>query len=189
MDTFMDKLAQKLVAQDMIKANSAAEAQELQSTKAQITQYESLLAEIKNLNKMNVESARQVSEIVESGVSRLENTSKVDRLVEESINKIKEMQQAGQNIEELEEKLATLKADLTALFEELTDHVHKENVKVYRNVQAVVVEETAKTNELLTSNVKSLFGRVHAILGVSIAALLLAAGSLTLHLLIYFNVI
>lgn len=189
MDTFMDKLAQKLVAQDMIKANSAADAQELQSTKSQIAQYDSLLAEIQNLHKMNTESARQVSEIVEGSISRLDNTSKVDQLVEESINKIKEMQQAGQNIEELEEKLATLKADLTVFFEEMSDHVHKENVKVYRNVQAVIVEETAKTNELLVTNVKPLLGRVHAILGVSITALLLAASSLTLHLLIYFQVI
>ena len=34
MDTFMDKLAQKLNAQEMIKANSAADAEEMDQLKA-----------------------------------------------------------------------------------------------------------------------------------------------------------
>ena len=35
MDTFMDKLAQKLNAQEMIKANSAADAEEMDQLKSQ----------------------------------------------------------------------------------------------------------------------------------------------------------
>lgn len=36
MDTFMDKLAQKLNAQEMIKANSAADAEEMDQLKSQL---------------------------------------------------------------------------------------------------------------------------------------------------------
>ena len=39
MDTFMDKLAQKLNAQEMIKANSAADAEEMDQLKSQLREW------------------------------------------------------------------------------------------------------------------------------------------------------
>ena len=47
MDTFMDKLAQKFTAQEIIKANSAAEAAELQRTREQVEKYNDCLQEMK----------------------------------------------------------------------------------------------------------------------------------------------
>ena len=46
MDTFMDKLAQKLNAQEMIKANSAADAEEMNQLKNQLREYDECLAQI-----------------------------------------------------------------------------------------------------------------------------------------------
>ena len=40
MDTFMDKLAQKMNAQEMIKANSAAEAAKMEQLQNQVAEYE-----------------------------------------------------------------------------------------------------------------------------------------------------
>ena len=47
MDTFMDKLAQKLNAQEMIKANSAADAAELSRIREQNAEYDALIQKIK----------------------------------------------------------------------------------------------------------------------------------------------
>lgn len=64
------------------------------------------------------------------------------------------------------------------------ENVHKECVKVYRNVQAAVVEENEKQTEAIVKRVKScLGGRLNGVLGVSIAALLVAAADIALHVL------
>lgn len=189
MDTFIDKLAQKLTAQEMIKANSAADAAELQKTRMMIAQYDELLEEIRRANSRNTEAAGKLEQLVTDSLNRLENTDQVSRLAEASIKKIEEIQAGSQNLEQLEVKLAELKDSMTPLFEELTDHVHKENVKVYRNVQAVVVEENAKINETLAAGMKSFSGRMTAVLGVSAAALLAAAAGLVFQMLSYFKVI
>ena len=51
MDTFMDKLAQKLNAQEMIKANSAADAEEMDQLKNQLREYDECLAQMQQANK------------------------------------------------------------------------------------------------------------------------------------------
>ena len=51
MDTFMDKLAQKLNAQEMIKANSAADAEEMDQLKSQLREYDECLAQMQQVNK------------------------------------------------------------------------------------------------------------------------------------------
>lgn len=186
MDTFIDKLAQKLTAQEMIKANAAADAAELQRAKSQVAQYDALLKEIRDINKVNEDSAKQVQTLTADSAKQFEA---VNQLIDESLEKIKEVQKNDQTLEELEVKLAELKDSLEPLFAELTDHVHKENVKVYRNVQAVVVEETAKVSENMAGVLKSLSGKLSAVLGISIVALLAAAAGLTFQILTYLNII
>ena len=39
MDTFMDKLSEKFTAQELIKANAAAETEEMERLKAQVKEY------------------------------------------------------------------------------------------------------------------------------------------------------
>lgn len=57
MDNFMDKVAQKLGAQEMIRANAAAEAAELENMEKQLTvfkeqmeKYDDCLQEMRKLN-------------------------------------------------------------------------------------------------------------------------------------------
>lgn len=189
MDTFIDKLAHKLTAQEMIKANSAADAAELQRTKSQLAKYEELLRELREVGRLNAESAKQVRDLTAEGVARLEDTQKVNQLVEEAIAKIQEMQKAELDMEALEAKLDELKTSIQPMLDQLSEHVHKENVKVYRNVQAVVVDETAKVNETLSKNVKSLSGKLTAVLTISIVALLASAAGLVFQILVYLNII
>ena len=204
MDTFMDKLAQKLTAQEMIKANTAADAEEMKKLKNQVKEYQDIL--------------EQMQKLVEDGAAKLEKAkvdgNEINRLVEAGIVKISQMQLDSQEIEELSDGLAELSENLDkltgtlntkldginenaghlelALGEKLdsaSENIHKECVKVYRNVQAVVVEENAKQSETVVAAVNGLKGKLNAVLGVSIAALIAAAGSAIFQLLVYFNVI
>lgn len=185
MDTFIDKLAHKLTAQEMIKANSAADAAELQRTKSQLAKYEELLRELKEVGRLNAESAKQVRDLAAESVARVEDTQRVTALIDETLVKIQQIQSTQMDMEAIGAKLEELKP----LFEQLSEHVHKENVKVYRNVQAVVEEETAKVTEQVDKRIGSVSGRVTAVLTISIVALLASVAGLVFQILVYLNIL
>lgn len=235
MDTFMDKLAQKLNAQEMIRANSAADAAELSRIKEQNAEYDALIQKIKESSEGNAKSAvkleqsiiqvaehteraaqnieqtarnaeiteqnakkaaenavriEQSVELVERNAEKVEaNALKIEELVAAGISKIEEMQATGQNTEELNGLLAELKKVQAEQFDTLTDHVHKENVKVYRNVQAVVVEELEKQNETVGKTMNTVAKKVGMAVGISIVAMLAAAGGLAFQILTYLHII
>ena len=66
MDTFIDKLAQKNTATDMINANSEAEARENKRRAEQIAGYEQLLEDMKQVNLKNLESAAKINEMLDN---------------------------------------------------------------------------------------------------------------------------
>lgn len=235
MDTFMDKLAQKLNAQEMIRANSAADAAELSRIREQNAEYDALIQKIKESSEGNAKSAvkleqsiMQVAEHTERAAQNIEQTArnaeiteqnakkaaenavrieqsvelvernaekveanalKIEELVAAGISKIEEMQATGKNTEELNGLLAELKKVQAEQFDTLTDHVHKENVKVYRNVQAVVVEELEKQNETVGKTMNIVAKKVGVAVGISIVAMLAAAGGLAFQILTYFHII
>ncbi len=252
MDTFIDKLAQRLTAQEMIKANTAADAEELHKVQGQVKQYEAYLDELQNIssavtaavsrlehageisgemvdrlehasvierlegaieNALQVSgrmehlqqvsaeladklehadvasaaSAERIDQVVNAGLDKLEraqiNTDGINELVEAGIRKIREVQQDNDNIQML------LKDSTNSQNETISDYVHKENVKVYRNVQAVVVEEAAKHTENLEKISKAGAGKMGLLLGISAVALLASLGSLVFQILAYLHVI
>ncbi len=115
MDTFIDKLAQKFTAGEVIKGNAAAEAKEIAKLREQVENYENLLQEMKLVNLKNMESAQKVADLAESSI--------------ESVKQICEgsSKEAGADKEYVSE-----------LFDKTNDTIHKENIRVYRNVQAAV---------------------------------------------------
>jgi len=285
MDTFIDKLAQRLTAQEMIKANSAADAEELHRVQGQVKQYEAYLDEMQNISTSivaalgrlehaeeisgemvdrlehasvasasmlerlegAVESALQainrmehmqgisselteladklehaqvasaaaserIEQVIGTGIEQLEhagvaaaaasekidrvvsagieklqhtevNTDGINELVRTSIGKIREAQQDHENMQ------ALFRDSVNSQNETISDFVHKENVKVYRNVQAVVVEEAAKQTENLEKVSKTGAGKMGVILGVSAVALVASLGSLIFQILTYLHVI
>lgn len=242
MDTFMDKLAQKLNAQEMIKANAAADAAELSRFKEQNAEYEALLQQIKDSSGQNAENAEKLAQNaekigqsaalvgqnaakleqglettrqsaaqieqaaikveqgaakvvqgavkVEQGAEKAEqNAAKIESLVAACIAKIEEMQAASRDTEELNAQLGEFKKILTEQMEQLTDHVHKEDVKVYRNVQAVVVDETAKQSDILGKSLASMSGSLKVVTGISVAALLAAVAGIAFQVLVYLHII
>ncbi len=158
MHNFMDKLAEKLNADEMIRANRSADIDQ----RIQKKQQEELAVLQVEFDKLQREF-----EAVQNNIVKLQ--------------KIVEAQSAGTN-----------------------DHVHKENVKVYRNVQAVVVEEAAKQAEsirILTENVEAMKaeaaaasvkktpGILKGILGVSIVTMLLTVGFVAFQVLLYLGIL
>jgi hypothetical protein len=81
------------------------------------------------------------------------------------------MEGLSQN-EALQEKR---KRFLTDMQEHMEEHVHKENVKVYRNVQAVIMEESAKQAETIADIMKKVRSRLGLAVGMSITAMVLSA--------------
>lgn len=172
MDTFMDKLAQKLTAQEMIKANAAADAEEMKKLQMQIDEYRKILDKMQAL----VDNAQ-----VDGGA--------INRLVEESIAKIDQIQADTQMCDKLQESVTGLESALSTKLVAMEENIHKECVKVYRNVQAVVVEENAKQTEAFDAAMKPLKRKLNGILSVSIIALIAAVGSVAFQVLVYLNII
>lgn len=198
MDTFMDKLAQRLNAQEIIRANSAADAEEMGKLKNQVKEYNDCLLQMQEANKelrvLNQKLLRmldetiepQIQTLVEEGIQKLEATQvdyeEIDRLMEESMAKLSEMQNDRAAMDELEKSIGEK-------LESINENIHKECVKVYRNVQAVVVEENSKQTEGIVAEIKKMNGRLKAILGVSIAALIVALGGVAFQVLTYLHIL
>ena len=194
MENFIDKLAQKFTAGEVIRANQAAEEQELRRLRQQVAEYENCLQEMRKLQLLNTETAESMkqlqacnteaaesmrqlqacntetaesmrqlqacnAETAESLKQLLEKSyADLDRLTRESLDKITQLTVVNQDKgreEELDRLLKILEAnqkEIADWFKRADDFLHKENVKVYRNVQAVVVEENkAKTEAILAA--------------------------------------
>jgi hypothetical protein len=254
MDTFMDKLAQKLTAQEMIKANSAADAEELQQLKSQINEYNECLAQMKEieaglkslleekttnsssdaesvdelvqegrermmrlsatgteqlqriadegsakLEQIAAESSTRLEQVASDSALKLENakidtagieniinesSEKIRRITDESLAKIQEIQAAAPAIDSEE-----LKKAIGDKIESSNDFVHRECVKVYRNVQAVIVEENAKQAEAVSEENKAVKSKIGKVMGISVAALVFSIAGVVLQVLSIFNII
>ena len=125
MDTFIDKLAQKKNAQEMIKANMTAEAAKMEQLQNQMQANDGLMQEIRKVNLKTVE-----------------NVSEMRKALEACIEKLDALQADSSQTEQEQETLAEIKNLLEEKFRQSEDFMHKENVKVYRNVQAPMVAES-----------------------------------------------
>ena len=260
MDNFIDRLAQKFTAGEVIRANSAAEERELKRLREQVAEYERCLQEMRKVQMINTQTAQQLHDLmVESADSihkltaesteafqkmmiesaegyqslmadskeeyqkltresaegyqklatesidqyqkltqecmdsyrklaaeSVENLQKCtqesgesyQKLTEESLAKITAIQVEAEDqkaeakkgilaavmtMEKVEGKVVEMHKTVTELtevleknqkevsewFQQADDFLHKENVKVYRNVQAVVVEEVGNKAEMI----------------------------------------
>ena len=172
MDNFIDRLAQKFIAGEVIKANSVAEEKELKRLREQIAEYEKCLQEMRKIQMTNTQTAQNLHDLM------VEGTEGFRKLTKESVAKISDIQldteaqkaeaqkaveTAVATMEQMEEKVVKMQETVALLtaaleknqqevsewFKQADDFLHKENVKVYRNVQAVVVEEVGNKAEAI----------------------------------------
>ena len=172
MDNFMDKIAQKLSAQEAIRANAAADAAQIERLEAQVAEYDACMKEMRKLNLKNAENEQKLNELLQKSGEQIEaslnkhreqlkslaeeNAAQLRRLTQEAVLKIQgtesEAEKEGEIkrlIEELRLGSAANMEKLQGLFDSSDEFVHKENVKVYRNVQAALVEELEKQTQVL----------------------------------------
>ena len=101
----------------------------------------------------------------------------------EAAEKMKEL------IDNLETSRETLMEQIKNMNADAYECVHKENVKVYRNVQAVVQEESAAVKDAVKAVKKSVNGKFVVGLVFAILAFVCAAADLAFDLLVYFHIL
>lgn len=160
----MDKLAQKFSAQEMIKANSQAEAEEMKRLQLQVSEYEKILQEMRKLNYRNTELADKLDRMIGDNADKIQGMKEDEQRLIAALRDLTDEQTRNREAEigrKEEERIEQERAaenrkqtDLAAIaellenkFQKSDDFVHKENVKVYRNVQAVVVDEIKRSTE------------------------------------------
>lgn len=119
MDNFMSKLSQKINAQDTIKANFMADMAEKEQMKKQLKEYDAILQSMRNLYLKQEENNEAFLKVAEK-LEAMQQTDPASTSV----------------IEDLKECIG--KSD---------EFTHKECVKVYRNVQALLDEQNKKLDE------------------------------------------
>ncbi len=169
MDTFIDKLAQKRNAQEMIRANMTAEAARAEQLQNQMKAYDGLMQEIRQVNLKTAENAAEVQSVLKECMDRLES-----------------MQKDEEQAEDYEETLTQIRNLLEEKFTQSDDFMHKENVRVYRNVQAAFVEELNKQTEELKSSQPVNKG-AGALLPISILILIGVIADIVLQVLSLLN--
>ena len=132
-----------------------AEAVKMEQMENQMKAYDELMQEIRQVNLKTAQNVTELQDVLKDCVSRLEAMQEQDTgegaLTGQELAQIREL---------LEEK-----------FRQSDDFLHRENVKVYRNVQAAVAEELGKqTEELKKSQIENRGSR--AVLPVSILILI-----------------
>ncbi len=199
MDNFIDKLAQKFSAQEFIKANSQAEAAEMKRLQLQVAEYEKILQEIRKQNYKNAELTDKIDAIISENADRIKDIQSEEVQVLASLKdlldeqrKLREEELARIEEQKLfeEEKAEQTKLDIKAIEELIknsNDFVHKENVKVYRNVQAVVTDELQTQTQHLESENKKLSTKVNIAFVFAILSFLGAVAGVVLQVLEMMN--
>ena len=267
MDNFMDKLAKRFNAGEMIKANAQAEARDMKRLQERTAEYENMMREMRRLNLKNVEVTEQVQQLIQCGIEQfegygnadgallkkleelqkdlttakigiLDNEAELERLVadmQETVNGmnltvgtihsevsvigsgINTMQyQLGgidngihaleQNIQEslnkgidaealtpildsisnLQQALISTSNMISEGNKKLEEHVHKENVRVYRNVQASFIDEAGKKAREINTRMDQIEGTVKKNSGVKamvVITMLASLAAVTLQVL------
>ncbi len=124
MDNFMTRRANKLSAQEMIKANEAAEAAHRQQIENQNKQYEEEIAFLRQ-NAQNME--KRLGDI-ELAIKDLKNTETT----------------ADTSAKDVDAALECLKDEFNKRLDKSDEATHDVGVRIYRNVQASVIDEQKK---------------------------------------------
>lgn len=157
MDTFMDKLAQKLTAQEMITANTVAETEEFNRLREQVRQYQDCLDQMREVNQelrvvndqmnrlVSDEIAPEITRLVDQGVLKMEDvkidTTDIQRLVQEGCTHIQEIAeesdaQLQRTIENSDERLRRASEAGNAQLQRLSDTGTSQMMKIAEDSQA-----------------------------------------------------
>lgn len=136
MDNFIDRLAQKFTAGEVIRANSAAEERELKRLREQVAEYERCLQEMRKVQMINTQTAKQLHDLM------VESTDSIHKLTAESTEAFQQM------IIESTEGYQTLMAESKEDYQKLT----KESAEGYQKLATESIDQYRKlTDECMDS--------------------------------------
>ena len=177
MDTFMEKLMQQQrTAQGMIEANSAADAAKMEMLQRQMSGYEMILQEMRKINLKTVENTEEMRKI---NLKTVENTEHIQKVIQAGIQKIESFQADNNAQAATEEVLMDMK-------KQLEDSFHKECIKVYRNVQASMMDEMDKQAAAIAAKQQENGKKQKLLMPVAFITMLLVAVDILVHL---FNIV
>lgn len=162
MDSFIDRFAQRRNAQDLIKANSMAEAEERERMASRLAGYEEMLQNMQRCNLQNLENAEKVKELLAESLKKIEEVRKEDTSEKErsleGLMKLLEELKAGQQefimaqgaqAKEQREKLEEFLAEQKNLQKEQKIHLQELLDTEKAQVQELLDTEKAQVQELL----------------------------------------
>lgn len=220
MDIFADRYLNKRNPQEMIQANSAADAAKMEQLQSQVAEYDKLLQDMRKVNLKTIENMEQMKRLLRESLEKVgaaqEGREDASAGIEASLSEIKKqveelarkeddtqakkealLSEIGKQIEELSKKddgtqdkdeafLPEMKKQLEESFKRSDDFIHMENVKVYRNVQASVVDELNKQTDILVQSQKENSAKQKALLPVSVIIMLMVIIDIIVNL---FNIV
>lgn len=156
MDSFIDRLAHRFTAQEIIKANATAEAEELKRTREQVRQYETCLEEMK-----------QVNESMKEALSKLENTMNADfgaennsKLSAEDLQEINDMLDAvmveisGTKEASLQQQ-THMEEQLAGKMQELQDGINEQITAKLQEIRDGLAEQMQNVQDGLAEQMQS----------------------------------
>lgn len=195
MDTFADRFLNRKNAQEMIQANSAADAAQIEQLQRQVVEYDTLLQDMRKVNLKAAENMDKMQKALQEGLEKLEAV-KVDKkdtqaqqeaLLSEIKKQLEEFARKDDNAQsEQEILLSEIKKQLEESIKRSDDFLHMDNVKVYRNVQAAVTEELDKQTDVLAQKQKEAAKSQKPALALSVIIMLMVLVDIIINL---FNIV
>ncbi len=187
-------------ADDMIRANEEAQAIEVDALKETVLAYQKQIEELKDLyeknrvlvdemRRMSIETTKGVQDVMKASAQALSENSTALRDVD--FGKMQEesrkgMEESSKNLEtKLTESIGASEQKIADLLQQSDDFSHKENVRVYRNVQAAVEQllkkQTDELKEKMDEEEKPAKAPVNGVQIVTLAAVLAGVVLEALH--------
>ena len=166
MDTFMDKLAQKFTAQEIIKANAAAETEEMNRLKVQVEEYTGCLNRMKQI-------CADMEQAVESAKDKMDTAQlNTDELRDQLLEIWQAMQNSADNTEsdspvgallaeQMEEMKVAHSAQIEALRNELDERmgvIRENQVTQMENIRSLQTEQMETIRGMQQAQMESIKG-------------------------------
>lgn len=166
MDNFIDIIAQKLGSGELIRANASAEAKETKRMKEKLEEYETLVQQMRQVHLKNVELLGRMQTTVDA-LEQFEDAGLEEDVEVNGLN--------AEDLDELKKRLDVVKDAIDNSNRSLADLIHTEDVKVFRNVEAVVVEGFEKQEKIISEENISVKKKMRGIKPLAITTLVLVA--------------
>lgn len=133
---------------------------------------------------------RTLDSVKDESLSKIKETSEasiagINKTLDESLAKIAEIKENSEGAQAIGESINALSEKLDTLYKQQEEFMHTDHVKIYRNVQASVVEELAKQTEELKKAQK----KKGAIIPLVVINLIISLGTLAMVVLSYLGIL